>query len=338
MKAYQIQNTDHKNQLTQLELPKPQPGFGQVLMRVRANSLNYRDLIVLQGQYGGQKESVIPLSDGAGDVVAIGEGVTRVKVGARVAATFFQNWISGQIERAVMSSDLGGGLDGMLAEYVVLDQNGVVLLPNHLSYNEGATLPCAGVTAWHALIAKGHLQAGETVLVLGTGGVSVFATQLAKLRGAKVIATSSSDEKLARMRQLGADETINYHSTPDWEKRVYELTERTGVDHVVEVGGPGTLEKSLRAVRYGGQIHLIGVLSGFGGEISPLPITFKSVTVNGIYVGSRAMFEEMNQALAQAELHPVIARVFPFTEAVPAYEYLKSGSHFGKVVINSCPV
>ncbi len=330
MKAY---ITNGKNDLDLVEQPEPEPSFGQVMIRVRATSLNYRDLIVQRGEYTGQKSPLIPMSDGAGDIVAIGDGVNRVKVGDRVAATFFQNWISGRIGREVMSSDLGGAIDGMLAEYVVLDQQGVVKLPDRLSYVEGATLPCAGVTAWHALMVKGNLQAGETVLVLGTGGVSVFATQFAKSRGAKVIATSSSDEKLERMRQLGADETINYQTTPDWEKQVYDLTDRVGADCVVEVGGAGTLDKSLQAVRYGGQIHLIGVLSGFTGEINPLPILFKSITVNGIYVGNRDMFEEMNLAIASSQLKPAIDRVFPFVDAAQAYNYLKSGSHLGKVAI-----
>lgn len=329
MKSYTIQN----QALTLVEQSQPAPGPGQILIRVRATALNYRDLMVLRGDYAGQKPDVIPMSDGAGEVVEIGEGVTRVKVGDRVMGTFFQNWVSGPITRSTMASDMGGGIDGMLTEYVVLDQQGVVLLPTHLSYVEGATLPCAAVTAWHALIEKGHLQAGETVLVLGTGGVSVFATQFAKLHGAKVIATSSSDAKLARMRELGVDQTINYNTTPDWEKQVYALTDRTGVDQVVEVGGVGTLEKSIQSVRYGGKIHLIGVLSGLAGEISPLPILFKSATVNGIYVGSREMFEAMNQAIAQAQLHPVIDRQFSFDQAADAYEYLQAAQHFGKVVI-----
>jgi NADPH:quinone reductase-like Zn-dependent oxidoreductase len=333
MKAYQVQSANDKNHLALIELPTPQPGDGQVLIRVKSTALNYRDLIILQGQYSGQKSPVIPMSDGAGEVVAIGEGVTRIKVGDRVTGTFFQNWISGSINRAVMSSDLGGSIDGMLAEYVVLNQDGLVLIPEHLSYAEAATLPCAAVTAWHALITKGHLQAGETVLVLGTGGVSVFATQFAKIHGAKVIATSSSDRKLEQMRELGADMTINYKTTPDWEKAVYELSDRVGVDHVVEVGGAGTLAKSLQAVRYGGQVHLIGILSGFGGEISPMPILFKSVTVNGIYVGSREMFEAMNSAIALHQIKPVIDRVFPLSQVPDAYRYLQSGSHFGKIVV-----
>lgn len=333
MQAYKIDRIDGHNQLIRVELPEPQPGFGQVVVRVRAAALNYRDLIVRRGAYSGQKIPVIPLSDGAGEVVAIGEGVTQVQVGDRVTSTFFQHWESGPISRAVMASDLGGGIDGMLSEYVVLNQSGIMPLPDHLSDLEAATLPCAALTAWHALIERGNLQPGQMVLVLGTGGVSVFATQFAKWRGAQVIATSSSDQKLDRMRQLGADATINYRTTPDWERQVYALTDRVGVDHVIEVGGAGTLPKSLQAVRYGGHIHLIGVLSGVESAINPLPILFKSVTVHGIYVGSRAMFAAMNQAIAAAQLRPVIDRVFEFAAADQAYNYLDSGTHFGKVVI-----
>jgi NADPH:quinone reductase-like Zn-dependent oxidoreductase len=209
----------------------------------------------------------------------------------------------------------------------------VVLLPEHLSYEEGATLPCAAVTAWHALVAQGGLSAGETVLVLGTGGVSVFAIQFAKSHGARVIVISSHDDKLTRVRALGVDDTINYTTIPDWEKRVWELTAKRGVDHVVEVGGAGTLAKSFRAARYGGRVSLIGVLSGFGGEVDPLPVLFKSLRVQGIYVGSRDMFEAMNRAIAQAKLKPVIDRVFQFHEAQKAYHYLRGGVHVGKVVI-----
>ncbi len=333
MKAYLIQNKAGIDALTLVERPEPQPGFGQVLIRVRATSLNYRDLIVVQGNYAGQKASIIPMSDGAGEVVAVGEGVTRVKVGDRVAGIFFQHWLAGSINKQIMKSDLGGGIDGMLAEYVVLSQEGLVILPDHLSYEEGATLPCAAVTAWHGLVTKGNINAVETVLILGTGGVSIFALQFAKLHGARVIVTSSSDEKLERARELGADETINYNTIPNWEERVYELTDSTGVDQVVEVGGAGTLPKSLQAVRYGGTVSLIGVLSGFGGEVNPWPLIQKSLTIQGIYVGSREMFEAMNRAITQNQLKPIIDRVFPFTEAREAYNYLKSGAHFGKVVI-----
>lgn len=332
MKAYQIQTAAGIDGLKLVDLPEPQPGAGQVLVRVRATSLNFRDTAVVSGMYPGQQLPVIPLSDGAGEVVAVGTGVTRVKVGDRVAGIFFQNWIAGKLTREKIKSALGGAIDGMLAEYVVLNQEGVVLLPDHLSYEEGATLPCAAVTAWQALVHRGGLIAGETVLLLGTGGVSIFALQFAKILGAKVIITSSSDEKLARAKQLGADETINYKTFPNWEERVYELTQQQGVDRVIEVGGAGTLEKSLRSTSVGGRISLIGVLGG-AGEVNHTQILMKSIDVQGIYVGSREMFETMNRAISLHQIKPVIDRVFPLAEVPAAYHYLKSGSHFGKVVI-----
>ena len=335
MKAYEIQSDAGIDALALVDRPEPKPTAGQVLIQVKATSLNYRDLLVAAGSYGaGQKYPLIPLSDGAGEVVAVGEGVTRVKIGDRVAGIFFQDWIYGSLTKEKMKSDLGGGINGMLAEYVVLHQDGLVILPHHLSYVEGATLPCAAVTAWHGLVTKGNIRAGDSILLLGTGGVSIFALQFAKIHGARAIITSSSDEKLAQAKQLGADETINYKTTPDWEKQVYQLSDRTGVDHVVEVGGAGTLPKSLQAVRIGGRISLIGVLSGRGNEIDPMPILFKSLTVQGIYVGSREIFEAMNQAMQQHQIKPIIDRVFPFTEAREAYHYLKSAAHFGKVVIS----
>ncbi|WP_341526831.1 NAD(P)-dependent alcohol dehydrogenase [Nostoc sp. UHCC 0302] len=334
MKVYEIQSNAGIDALTLVDRPEPKPAAGQVLVKIRATSLNYRDLIVAEGNYGsGQKYPLIPLSDGAGEVVAVGEGVTRVKIGDRVAGIFFQDWIYGSLTRQKMKSALGGDIDGVLAEYVVFHQDGLVILPDYLSYQAGATLPCAAVTAWHALITKGNISAGDSILLLGTGGVSIFALQFAKIHGAKVIVTSSSNEKLARARELGADETINYKTTPDWEQQVYQLTNRTGVDHVVEVGGAGTLPKSLQAVRIGGRISLIGILSGISNEIDPMPILFKSLTVQGIYVASREMFEAMNQAMQQHQIQPIIDRVFPFNEVPQAYCYLKSGAHFGKVVI-----
>ena len=332
MKAYQVQNNAGIDALTLVELSEPQLNAGQVLIRVRATSLNYRDTAVIQGMYPGQKLPVIPLSDGAGDVVAIGEGVTRVKVGDRVAGIFFQTWIAGKLTREKIKSALGGAIDGMLVEYVVLHQDGVVLLPDHLSYEQGATLPCAAVTAWHALVHRGGLTAGETVLLLGTGGVSIFALQFAKVLGANAIVTSSSDEKLARALELGADEAINYKAFPNWEEKVYELTQRQGVDQVIEVGGAGTLEKSLRSVGVGGRISLIGVLAGTG-DVNHTQILMKSIDVQGIYVGSREMFEAMNRAIALHQIKPVVDRVFPFSEAEVAYRHLQSGAHFGKIVI-----
>ncbi|WP_373529591.1 NAD(P)-dependent alcohol dehydrogenase [Nostoc sp.] len=332
MKAYQIQTATGIDGLKLVDLPEPKPGAGQILVRVRATSLNYRDTAVVSGLYPGQKLPVIPLSDGAGEVVAIAEGVTRVKVGDRVAGIFFQDWISGKLTRQKIRSAMGGAIDGMLAEYVVLNQNGVVLLPEHLSYEEGASLPCAAVTAWQALVHRGGVIPGETLLLLGTGGVSIFALQFAKVLGAKVIITSSSDEKLARAKQLSADETINYKTFPNWEEKVYELTQQQGVDQVIEVGGAGTLEKSLRSASIGGRISLIGVLGG-AGDVNHTQIIMKSIDVQGIYVGSREMFEAMNRAIAFHQIKPVIDRLFSLDEAPEAYRHLKSGSHFGKIVI-----
>jgi len=331
MNVYEVQKVGDAGVLRAAERPEPTPGSGQVLIRVRATSLNYRDLAILDRMAPAAPR--IPVSDGAGEIVAVGDGVTRVAVGDRVAGTFFQNWIAGDTFAEIHDSALGGSLDGILAEYVVLSEEGVVRIPDYLSYEEAATLPCAAVTAWRAMVELAHLQAGDTVLLLGTGGVSLFGLQFAKLHGARAILTSSSDEKLERGRALGADETINYRTTPDWEKTVWTLTGKHGVDQVVEVGGNGTLERSLRSVRYGGWVHLIGVLTGVSATINPLPVMQKSIRLQGIYVGSRATFESMNRALTQAQLKPVIDRVFPFAEAPAAYEYMRSGAHFGKIVV-----
>jgi NADPH:quinone reductase-like Zn-dependent oxidoreductase len=333
MKVFEIKQASGIDSLDLVERPNPKPGYGQVLVRIKAVSLNYRDLLVVKGAYSRNLPSgLIPCSDGAGEVVEVGDGVTRVKPGDRVAGIFFQTWISGGLDESKAKSALGGAIDGVLAEYVLFHQDGLVHIPEHLSYEEGATLPCAAVTAWNGLITSGGLKAGDTVLVMGTGGVSIFALQFARISGARVIATSSSDEKLGRVKQMGASDGINYKSVPDWEKRVWELTSKVGVDHVVEVGGAGTLAKSLRAVRIGGHISLIGVLSG-AGEANPLPAVMKNVRIQGIYVGSRDMFEAMNSAISLHQLHPVIDRVFPFEGAKEAFSYMESGAHFGKVVI-----
>jgi NADPH:quinone reductase-like Zn-dependent oxidoreductase len=332
MRAYRIHEFRGPESLRREDLPDPKPGPGQVLVRIRATSLNYRDLLIVKGLYSRHLPlPLIPLSDGAGEVAENGPGVTRFKPGDRVAGIFMQKWIEGGPTEAKAKSALGGAIDGVLAERVVLDQEGLVRIPDHLSYEEAATLPCAAVTAWHGLVVSGMVRAGETVLVQGTGGVSIFALQFARVSGARVIATSSQDEKLERARQLGASDGINYKKTPDWDAEVRARTGGEGVDHVIEVGGAGTLGKSLKAVRVGGHIALIGVLSG--GEVNPSLMLMKTVRTQGIFVGSRAMFEAMNRAIALHQLHPVVDRVFPFDEAVEALRYLESGAHFGKIVI-----
>jgi NADPH:quinone reductase-like Zn-dependent oxidoreductase len=332
MRAYQLPQGTGIDALVKVELPTPKPGPRQVLVKVAACSLNFRDLAIAVGSYRMPvKPNVIPLSDGAGEVVEVGPGVTRVKAGDRVAGCFFQRWIAGPMLPDTHLSSLGGSIDGMLAEFVVLEEHGVVKLPAHFTLEEGATLPCAGVTAWHALAEHARIVAGESVLVQGTGGVSIFALQLARLMGAQVIATSSSEAKLARAKSLGAAHGINYKSNPDWDKAVVELT-GGGVDHVVEVGGPGTLAQSLRAIRIGGKVTMIGVLSG-AAEINPMAIFSRRANVQGISVGSLAMFEAMNRAIVVAALRPVIDKVFVFDEAPAAYRHLQSAQHFGKVVI-----
>ncbi|MBE9183016.1 NAD(P)-dependent alcohol dehydrogenase [Oculatella sp. LEGE 06141] len=334
MNVWELQAKPGLDSLTLIKRPEPQPLAGQVLLKMRAASLNYRDLMIAKGTYGSKQTlPLVPFSDGVGEVVAIGEGVTRVAVGDRVAGIFMQDWIAGSFRAEYAASALGGAIDGVLAEYVTLHEDGVVHVPEHLSDEEAATLPCAAVTAWHALITAGHLTAGDTVLILGTGGVSLFALQFAKLVGAQVIATSSSDEKIERLLQLGASDAINYKTTPDWEQAVWELTHKAGVDHVVEVGGAGTFNKSLKSVRMGGRVSLIGVLTGSSSEVSTGTILQKSIAVQGIYVGSREMFTAMNRAIALHKMKPMVDRVFPFEQAREALAYMESGAHFGKIVI-----
>lgn len=333
MKVFEIRNSFGIDNLVAANRPEPTPGHGQAVVKVHAVALNYRDLLITKGLYNPRIPlPLVPFSDGSGDVVAVGEGVSRVKVGDRVAGIFMQKWLAGEITGAVAKSALGGGTSGMLAEYVLLHEDGLVHVPEHLTYEEAAALPCAAVTAWHATIESG-LKPGESVLLLGTGGVSLFALQFALVAGARVIITSRSDEKLARAKDLGAMDGINYQSVPDWGDRVRKLTDGVGVDLVVEVGGAGTLPQSLRAVRMGGRISLIGVLSGSEGVINPLSITMKNVRVQGIFVGSREMFEAMNRAVSLHQLHPVIDRIFPFEDVREALRYMESGVHFGKICI-----
>ncbi|HTG33238.1 MAG TPA: NAD(P)-dependent alcohol dehydrogenase [Thermoanaerobaculia bacterium] len=334
MRAIEIRGGFGLENLALVERPDPLPGPGQVLVRLRAAALNYRDLLTAEGKYNPkQKLPLIPCSDGAGEVAAVGDGVTRVRPGDRVCTVFAQKWIAGRPTRERLRSTLGGPLDGTLAELAVFDQEGMVKTPDHLTDEEAATLPCAAVTAWSALVTEGGITAGDSVLVQGTGGVSLFALQLAKMLGVRVIATSSRDEKLARVREMGADETINYREVPAWGVRAKELTGGEGVDHVVEVGGAGTLQQSLQAVRFGGTISLIGNLAGTKSELLLTHVFMQKIRVQGILVGDRESFEAMNRAIALHRLRPVIDRVFPLEEAPAAFAHMAAGDHFGKIVI-----
>lgn len=333
MRAFQYESFGLEG-LKLVSAAEPQPGARETCVRFRAASLNFRDLLFARGVYNPRaKFPAVPLSDGAGEVVAVGAEVTRWKVGDRVCPIFTQGWLEGPYNAAKAGTTLGGGdRPGVLRDAGCFDEQSLVRIPDYLSFEEAATLPCAGVTAWNSLAVFGKLQAGETVLTLGTGGVSIFALQLAKLHGVRVIATSSSDEKLERVRALGADATINYKATPDWDKEVLRLTDGVGVDHVVEVGGAGTIGKSIAAARIAGKIGVIGVLSQ-GEGINPMLLLMKTLALQGIFVGSREMFEDLNRAISVAKLRPVIDRTFAFEEAVEALRYMETGSHFGKIVL-----
>lgn len=312
--------------LRRAERDRPEPASNQVLVRMRAASLNFRDLAIVRGKYigGPVLNDTIPLSDGSGEVAAVGPGVKNFAAGDRVVASFTQ----GDPPAA-----LGSPLDGVLAEYALFDPKGLLRVPDHLSYEEAATLPCAGVTAWNALFYGRPLRPGDTVVTLGTGGVSIFTLQLAKLSGARVIVTSSSDSKLARAQELGADHGINYKREPDWEKRVLELTGGRGADKVVDLAGVGTLPHSYQAVGPAGEVLVIGVLSRPEGDLSPYPLMMKGATLRGIFVGGREHFEGLMKAVAVNRLKPVIDTTFDFDSAPSAYECLKSAQHLGKIVI-----
>jgi len=333
MKAYEIaQGSQSLEGLRQSVRPDPRPGAGQILVRMRAASLNYRDQAIIAGRYfgGPVARNLVPLSDGAGEVVEVGAGVTRFRNGDRVAGTFFQGWSGGPPPGRLVA--LGSPADGVLAEYSVFDQGDAIAIPGSLSFEEAATLPCAGVTAWHAVGGVCQVKPGDSILLLGSGGVSIFALQLARAAGARVIMTSSSDEKIARARTLGLDSGVNYKRTPEWDKEVLDLTGGRGVNHVIELGGPGTLARSMRSVGFGGKIALIGVLAGMEGDTNPHPLMLKGASLHGIFVGNRCHFEELNAAIEVNRIKPVIDKVFPFEAAAEAFRYQKAGA-FGKVVI-----
>ena len=334
MKVWEIQNAYGIENLVLVDKSEPVPARGQIVVAMRAASLNYRDLLTVIGYGGGYPLPLIPFSDGAGEVVAVGPGVTRVAVGDRVCPLFFQSWLSGPVTAESRNRPLGGPLSGVLQQKMLLDADGVSKFPQELSFAEAATLPCAGLTAWRAIAIETSVRAGNTVLVQGTGGVSIFALQFAKALGATVIATSSSDEKLVRARKLGADHTINYKQTPEWGKAARELTGGRGVDVVIEVGGENTLNQSFDAARVGGTIVVIGVLGGFSSPVM-LPVVFgKNLHIHGISVGSREQFEDMANHIAKWHLKPVVDQTFPFARVPDALRLMQAGGHFGKIAID----
>ena len=336
MKALALTDAYGIDALRHIERDDLTPAPDEIIVRTRAASLNYRDLEIVSGTFFTRFPlPLIPLSDGVGEVIAVGKNVTRVRLGDRVAGTFWQRWDGGDFRNADTRRMLGGPIDGWLADTIRLDAGGAVVVPPHLSDAEAATLPCAGLTAWHCLIEAGALQPGETVLVQGTGGVSMFAVQFALMAGARPIVLSSSDAKLERVQMLGVPEsdTVNYRTTPEWHEAVLARTDGRGVDHVIEVGGGGTLQRSLKALRVGGQIHLVGYLAGREGGVNPLEIFARKAVIRPASVGSRASFEAMNRALAVHGLHPIVDQVLPWQDATEAFRAMEAGKVFGKLAL-----
>ncbi len=334
MKSYVLKASGAQSPIVFEERTSQALGPRDIRVRVRAVSLNYRDLLIAKRAAAGELLApVVPLSDGCGEVIEVGAEATRFALGARVAANFFPHWIDGPLSDAHHAGALGGGADGMLREEVVLHEDAWVEIPTHLSYEEGATLPCAAVTAWHALFESARLRAGETVLVQGTGGVALFALQLARAAGARVLVTSGGDTKRARALALGAEHVIDYRADANWGDTARRLAGGDGVDVVMEIGGPATFDQSVTALRYGGRMGLLGVLTGFAGSVNTYAILHKTVRIDGIYVGSRRMFESLNRALTVSQIHPVIDRIFDWKDVQQAYDYLADAHHFGKVVI-----
>jgi len=336
MRAYRVDSSDGINAIKQVELTQPSPGDNEILVKMRACSLNYRDsLIALGGYVRNDTRPITPLSDGAGEVISVGKNVSKFAPGDRVIGNFFQQWVTGNIDDQGLNSALGGAIDGVLAEYFILQEDCTVKIPDQLSYAEAATLPCAATTAWHALVNVGDIKAGDTILLLGTGGVSVFGLQLAKAKGATVIITSSSDEKLERAKTLGADHLINYKNTPNWEEEVLKITTGQGVDNVLEVGGAGTFEKSVASAKVNGTVSVIGILSGLENPTISLMTIFNLLKIQGIYVGSTEMLTDLTAFMTEHGIKPVIDKRFDFAEAIDAYHYMAQAKHFGKVVITA---
>ena len=336
MRVFQIEGEWGLEHLKLSTRPTPKPAAGQVLVKMKASSVNFRDPIVPERGYGAATGTLplIPVSDGMGEVVEIGTGVTRFKVGDRVCPTYFQKWISGEPNQERLTHSLGGPIDGTMAEYMCLSEEGFVKIPAYLSDLEAATLPCAAVTAWSALVTCGQVKPGDRVLLQGSGGVSLFALQFAKILGAQVTVISSSDAKIERLKRMGADHTLNYLTTPEWAKASRELTDGNGYDHIVELGGEKTLPQSLRCIRPGGTLSMIGILSGIAMSASLGLIITRQVRLQGITVGNRDAFEALLRAMTQHQIRPVIDRVFDFAELKEAFTYLKSGAQFGKICIS----
>jgi NADPH:quinone reductase-like Zn-dependent oxidoreductase len=334
MKAFQITGSDGFQSLHLAEIPNPTPGFGEVVVRIEAVSLNYRDYANVTGTRGIRGPVPrVPCSDGAGTVVALGDGVSQWSIGDRVVCPFMPTWQSGGFAAQHAGAALGGAVDGLLREQACLPAESLLPIPEGYSFSEAATFPCAAVTAWNALMVKGGLKPGETVMTLGTGGVSIFALQLAKLCGARVLTTTSSEAKANKLRELGADEVHIYSGDPNWDTWALSQTNGSGVDKVVEIGGPDTLNRSINATRFGGHIALIGVLTGLSGEIQTVQLLRKGIRLDGVYVGSKAMMAEMINAMVQGQLRPVIDSTFDLTDAAAAFRHMESGKHFGKIVV-----
>ncbi len=335
MKAYQLRPGAGVSELRLADIPPPVPTAHEVLIKTHAASINYRDLMYARGDYINLKDTLlVPLGDGAGEVIAVGSHVTRVKPGDRVTHSYFPAWVDGIPDRHKTAAAFGTHINGTLAESFVAHEDSVVRIPAYLSYAEGSTLSCVGTTAWNTLFADGGLRPGDTVLLQGTGGLSIFTLQLAKAAGLRAIITSSSDEKLARARALGADATINYLAKPEWQDEVLQLTDGRGVDLTVEVGGAGTIPRAVTATRMGGTVSVIGGLTGFGDTpLATIALIVNVTRLSGILVGSRVMLDDLTRFLTGTELHPIIDREFAFDEAPRAYEHLLSGRHFGKIVI-----